>query len=296
MPAAGLYGKELVSTNEKNSLILKVYVYNKSKKFMKILKLFYLKKEGYIMSKGKSKKDLQIHQQSAINTVNDYLTELINSNDKVMQAKADKLSYWLKDWTNFLRYEPNFCSRNLKTYKRGQIIKVHLGFNIGSEEGGLHYAVVIDTNNKRSSPVLTVVPLTSVKPYTNIEKLHCGNVFLGNELYISLNAKLSATIRHLKEEINMVTSLLRSDTIPTLSEVKKKLQQLEIESALAKKMQQEIHKMKSGSIALVNQITTISKIRIYDPKTEHDILSGIRLSNEKLDLLDAEIIKMYTKK
>ncbi len=29
--------------------------------------------------------------------------------------------------------------------------------------------------------------------------------------------------------------------------------------------------MKCGSIALVNQITTISKIRIYDPKTDHDI-------------------------
>ena len=52
--------------------------------------------------------------------------------------------------------------------------------------------------------------------------------------------------------------------------------------------------MKRGSIALVNQITTISKIRIYDPKTDHDILSGIRLSNEKLDLIDDEIQKKFT--
>ena len=52
--------------------------------------------------------------------------------------------------------------------------------------------------------------------------------------------------------------------------------------------------MKQGSIALVNQITTVSKIRIYDPKTDYDILSNIKLSNEKLDLLDAEIIKRYT--
>ena len=49
-----------------------------------------------------------------------------------------------------------------------------------------------------------------------------------------------------------------------------------------------------GSIALVNQITTISKMRIYDPKTDYDVLSNIKLSNEKLDLLDAEIIKRYT--
>ena len=59
-------------------------------------------------------------------------------------------------------------------------------------------------------------------------------------------------------------------------------------------MKAEVLKMKCGSIALVNQITTISKIRIYDPKTDHDILSGIRLSNEKLDLIDDEIQKKFT--
>ena len=52
--------------------------------------------------------------------------------------------------------------------------------------------------------------------------------------------------------------------------------------------------MKKGSIALVNQITTVSKIRIYDPKTDHDILSNIRLSDEKLDLIDQEIAKKFT--
>ena len=52
--------------------------------------------------------------------------------------------------------------------------------------------------------------------------------------------------------------------------------------------------MNRGSIALVNQITTISKIRIYDPKTDHDILSTIKLSNEKLNLIDAEIQRKFT--
>ena len=52
--------------------------------------------------------------------------------------------------------------------------------------------------------------------------------------------------------------------------------------------------MKHGSIALVSQITTVSKIRIYDPQTDHDILSGIKLSNEKLDLIDYEIRKSFT--
>ena len=59
-------------------------------------------------------------------------------------------------------------------------------------------------------------------------------------------------------------------------------------------MRKEVLKMKQGSIALVNQITTISKIRIYDPKTDYDILSNFKLSNEKLDVLDREITKKYT--
>ena len=59
-------------------------------------------------------------------------------------------------------------------------------------------------------------------------------------------------------------------------------------------MKDEVSKMKMGSIALVKQIRTISKIRIYDPKTNFDILSNVKLSNEKLDLIDNEVIKNFT--
>lgn len=59
-------------------------------------------------------------------------------------------------------------------------------------------------------------------------------------------------------------------------------------------MRNEINKAKLGSIALVGQITTISKIRIYDPKTNFDILSNVKLSNEKLDRIDQEIISNFT--
>lgn len=63
---------------------------------------------------------------------------------------------------------------------------------------------------------------------------------------------------------------------------------------LLKRTQKEISRMKTGSIALVNQIRTISKIRIYDPKTNFDVLSGVKLSNEKLDLIDHELLSLYT--
>lgn len=54
--------------------------------------------------------------------------------------------------------------------------------------------------------------------------------------------------------------------------------------------------MKSGSIALVSQITTISKVRIYNPVTKRSTLHGIRLSAESMDKLDEKIKELYTKK
>ena len=65
----------------------------------------------------------------------------------------------------------------------------------------MHYAVVVDKSNSINSPVVTVVPLTSVKPHTNIKRLHRGNVFLGNELFIHLSSKISTLDRRIEEDI-----------------------------------------------------------------------------------------------
>ena len=62
-----------------------------------------------------------------------------------------------------------------------------------------------------------------------------------------------------------------------------------------KKVENEISKMKKGSIALANQITTISKQRIYDPKTSSDILANLRVSNNTLDLIDSKLKELFMK-
>ena len=52
--------------------------------------------------------------------------------------------------------------------------------------------------------------------------------------------------------------------------------------------------MKRGSIALVGQITTVSKIRIYDPLYPSDSLASIHLSDVALDKLDQKVKELYT--
>ena len=68
---------------------------------------------------------------------------------------------------------------------------------------------------------------------------------------------------------------------------------LKSEFTYIKKLIIENDRMKvNGSIALLNQITTISKIRIYDPKTKTDALNNVKISDENLKNIDNELKKM----
>lgn len=45
--------------------------------------------------------------------------------------KSDILAYWINDFANYHDDEKSFDSTKLKRYKRGDIIKANLGFNVG---------------------------------------------------------------------------------------------------------------------------------------------------------------------
>lgn len=251
------------------------------------------------MSISKTTAELLSHKTAALNKLEKYLDTLIASTDEQSHGKADKISYWLEDYTKFLEFETKFDAKKFPEFKKGQIVKVHLGFNIGSEEGGLHYATVIENNNPRKSPVLNVVPLTSVKSTTDITKIRSdlGQVYLGDELYRLLCAKISSLKTTIADEVKnlkaIIISLAPGD--PQISVVKGRIDKLEKTFDTLQKAKNEVSKMKIGSIALVGQITTISKIRIYDPKNTSGVLNGIRLSNLTLDKIDNAICNLYIK-
>lgn len=253
------------------------------------------------MARKLTKEELTNHKINALKKLDAYLTKLIDSPDKKVNAKSDKLSYWLEDWATFLDFESRFTPSSLKRYKRGEIIKVHLGYNIGSEEGGIHYAVIVEKDNSIHNPVITVVPLTSIKHDKDLARLRKGEVLLGNELFSKFSTKFNETFYSTKEEYQRLHDKMQQlkDNEYALYiqayEIKKKQKMINNQLDLLEKMRFEISKMKNGSIALTNQITTISKIRIYDPKTTKDMFSGITLSDEGLTKIDEEIIRRYTK-
>lgn len=71
----------------------------------------------------------------------------------------------------------------------------------------------------------------------------------------------------------------------------KKLSFPEKEQNYIAKMENEISKMKKDSIALINQITTISKQRVF----KDTVRRNVKISSESLDLTDKQIIKFFTK-
>lgn len=128
--------------------------------------------------------------------------------------------------------------------------------------------------------LLNVIPLTSKK----INKTYSSSsVNLGKELYNILNNNLS-------KENDKLNNLLKN--IEKLDDIPENIQNvIKEEQKYIDKMSKEINKMKQDSIALINQITTISKQRLFDDI----ILRKVHLSNNSLDLMDAQIIKFFTK-
>lgn len=194
--------------------------------------------------------------------------------------KSELLAYWIHDYAVYHDAERDFDVTKSGVFHRGDIIKVNLGFNIGSELGGLHYCIVLNKKDNPRNGVLNIVPLTSKKENKKYPK-SCVN--LGNELYNILN-------QNIEKENKRLNELLAK--LDDLEEIPKSIQEsISKEMKYIDQLGKSINKYKKESIVLINQITTISKQRLF-----YDVvLKNVRLSNESLDLIDQQIIKFFTK-
>lgn len=111
---------------------------------------------------------------------------------KNMEEKRGKIFIdWLKIQSKYLVWEETFNPTYLRAYKRSEIVLAHFGFNVGSEYGGMHYAVVMKDSSK-SNPIVNVVPLTSLKEGETKETIHKNRVYLGK--IEGLNEKYSVAL------------------------------------------------------------------------------------------------------
>lgn len=239
------------------------------------------------MSFSKTKQDILQHKDNALKKLDLLLSDCIeNSNEK----KADLLSYWIEDYCSYIGFEKQFNPAMLKKYKRGDIIKVNLGFRIGSEHGGLHYCVVLDKKNIPSTPILTVIPLSSVK---NNKPIRYTSVYLGTDIFDSMYNKYITSRVDIQKRLVDLTSIQEQNTNIEPTHLQKEISEINNDITILNKIYQELMNMKEGSVALVNQIITVSKQRIFNPQKTTDVLSGIRLSDDKMQLIDNKIKDLF---
>ena len=268
------------------------------------------------MSKEFTKEDVIQNKKEAIRKLNKMLELFINNPSNKRLKKANLISYWIKSFSEYVKWEDNFSSSKLIRYSRGDIIRANFGFNIGKEFGGLHFAVVIDNDNKRNADVVTVIPLSS----TDGKKVHDRSVDLGKELFEKINAKQRILLENAAEELlelqkmseslNSALEIIRTmnaDSIKSNPEISdkqlkaeenykqviQKQEHLKQDVCNLQRNQTEISRLKQGSMALTNQITTISKQRIYTPKKSEDFLYGISLSEPAMDKINSKLKELF---
>ncbi|WP_418370051.1 hypothetical protein [[Ruminococcus] torques] len=161
-------------------------------------------------------------------------------------------------------------------------MQVDLGFRIGHEEGGLHYAVVLNKKDSPYSDILTVLPLSSKKEYTTPNKF---TIDWGHEIYDKLHQKYMQKFNNSIQDVKVSPNPVYAGEKITIA--------FTVDTTEADKVQKEIDLMKTGSIGLVSQITTISKIRITKPLHYSDAFAGIKLSDESLNIIDKKICELY---
>lgn len=75
--------------------------------------------------------------------------------------------------------------------------------------------------------------------------------------------------------------------------IEKKLEKIEKEIPLMQNKLSKALELNKGSIADINQITTISKLRILNPRRKEDTLSNIILDSKYMDQINNKIKELF---
>lgn len=204
---------------------------------------------------------------------------------------------WLNNFIHLKSNEHRFKSTYLPKYEQGQILFLDFGCGIGSEFSYPHYAVVINSNDMKKNPIITVMPLTSKKakhdtlmPWEH-ELIHPVPALLAEKAFNNFDLD-SDDLKKLRLD---VIDLINHKKDYTDEQFKGKYADLVNKGvSLIVSSNQDImnfrDKMKEGSIVETNHIRTIDKARIKFPDKRSHPLYGIRISDSDL----ANILYLHT--
>ena len=217
---------------------------------------------------------------STLERIKMYLLDIVDSNLK----RANNIINWMSDYINYIRCEEEYIKKGkYPAYKRGQVLYVNFGFNVGSEVGGYHYATVINNNDSASKSYITVIPLYSQKTETKVGK-NDDRLLIGNALSELIERKQNQLLKEIDDYLHNINSYDKKDALS-----KAKFYQASINE-----MNKVIDRIKEGSIVLTGQIKTICKMRIANPTKSSDYLEKIVLSKDIVDLIINKVKCIFT--
>lgn len=199
-----------------------------------------------------------------------------------------------------------------RKYKRGSIVLVDFGLNHGSEFSFPHFAIVLDKKDNPSSQKLTVVPLTSKKGKDNInlEKEIYNRIFYYIERLANDYREIHDIIQNLfnfSETIPSNDTIIRTDNpkylsfvkrhdtedVPTLLTLKDLIFWQSEDAVKIGELKKHYEKYKKNSYAKVDNITTVSKLKICLPINDFDPISNAVVSDNVLLEIEHAFAKRY---
>lgn len=252
------------------------------------------------MSKTMSTEELVEHCRNAVTGLNELLLTLSESQRTKMKKRAMLIGYWINTYVKYIRGEDSFSPESVYKLKRGTVVRVEFGYRIGRELGGRHYAMVVDANNSIHRNTVTVVPLGSLKDGASKDKY---SVILLDGVFGAVTKKVDAAIKEAErtekeaDSMNEKIEEVCEEDKPAIRMVQRQKYQIAKElRASAKKWQDEINHLEQGTVAKVDQITTVSKMRISQPLNKEHPIYGIRLTPQDMNMIDEKLNKLFFNK
>lgn len=177
-------------------------------------------------------------------------------------VKFKTLDNWLKKESKIYLKEIEYIPNTYMKYKKGTIVKVNFGINIGSELSNSHFAIIMDNNDNYHKETVSVIPLTS--------KGGPGKIDLGTLIFDEFIKKMNKEIENLDNSTN-----------------------LEKDVKEIKELIEEYKKYRKLTFANVSQFRCISKNRIIYPKNKHDLIGKTKISKEIIEKLSIELMELF---
>lgn len=120
--------------------------------------------------------------QNHSNELKKYIVEFWKQVKNLFNIYSNKQLITLFKWLNYfiekLNYEHTYEPGKLPSFKRGDIVWVNLGYNIGSELGGSRPVVILEAENNKKDKNIVIAPIRSYNS-KGPKKIFEGLVYVG---------------------------------------------------------------------------------------------------------------------